>query len=401
MKIAGILTIGNEILQGYTLDLNANMISKELTKRNIKTTIHLTVPDEIFKIKEKIEKFIIKDYDYIFITGGLGPTHDDVTRQALSELFSSKFKFLEKRHIRINKKFNKANLPQSQSEILNIAEPLENNVGTALGMSFKSNNSELIILPGVPIEMNSMLESYLNNNKSLKIVENNIITINTAGIYETKLSDMMEVFIRKYDQYVYFSFLPSYEGVKIRLTNLGKGASLKKIKQELLAFLSDYAYGIDKETLEIKVSNLLKIKKLTLSISESCTGGYISKQITDIPGSSDFFLGGVVAYHNSIKHNILDIPLDKLDSFGAVSSQVSELMALNISKIFKSDISIACTGISGPSGGTDDQPVGTVYISIKYLDKLLTKKFIFRVDRKSHRVITKQTALYMLWSLMR
>ena len=401
MKIAGILTIGNEILQGYTLDLNANSISKQLTKRNIKTTIHLTVPDEIFKIKEKIEKFVIKDYDYIFITGGLGPTHDDVTKQALSELFNSKFKFLESRHIQISKKFNKANLPKCQSEILDIAEPLENNVGTALGMHFKYNNSEIIVLPGVPIEMNSMLEFYLDVKKSLKIEDNNIITINTAGIYETKLSDMMKPFMKKYDKYVYFSFLPSYDGVKIRLTDLETGFDIKLIKDELLVFLLDYAYGTDKETLELKVSNLIKKNNLTLSISESCTGGYISKKITEIPGSSDFFLGSVIAYDNSIKQNILDISLDILNSFGAVSSQVSELMALNISKKFKSDVSIACTGISGPSGGTDDKPVGTVYISVKYLDKLVTKKFIFRVDRNSHRVMTKHAALYILWSLIK
>ncbi len=401
MKIAGILTIGNEILQGYTLDLNANSISKQLTKRNIKTTIHLTVPDEIFKIKEKIEKFVNKDYDYVFVTGGLGPTHDDVTKQALSDLFKSKFKFLEDRHIKISKKFNKADLPKCQSKILDIATPLDNDVGTALGMHFKYKNTELVILPGVPIEMNSMLDLYLNEKKSLKIIDNNIVTINTSGIYETKLSDIMQDFIKKYDKYVYFSFLPSYEGVKIRLTDLEVGFDINLIKEDLLKFLSDYAYGTDKDTLEVKLSKLIKNNKLTMSISESCTGGYIAKKITDIPGSSDFFLGSVVAYDNSIKHSILDIPLDVLDNFGSVSRQVSELMALNISKKFKSDISIACTGISGPTGGTDKKPVGTVYISVKFLDKLVTKKFVFRVDRIAHRVMTKQAALYMLWSLMK
>ena len=195
--------------------------------------------------------------------------------------------------------------------------------------------------------------------------------------------------------------MPSYDGVKIRLTDLETGFDIKLIKDELLVFLLDYAYGTDKETLELKVSNLIKKNNLTLSISESCTGGYISKKITEIPGSSDFFLGSVIAYDNSIKQNILDISLDILNSFGAVSSQVSELMALNISKKFKSDVSIACTGISGPSGGTDDKPIGTVYVSVKYLDKLVTKKFIFRVDRNSHRVMTKHAALYILWSLIK
>ena len=401
MKIAGILTIGNEILQGYTIDLNANSISKQLTKRNIKTTIHLTVPDDIHKIKEKVEKFIVKDYDYIFITGGLGPTHDDVTKIALSELFNSKFKFLKDRHIKISKKFNKASLPKCQSEILDLAKPLDNNIGTALGMYFTYNNTELIVLPGVPIEMNAMLKLYLDDKKALKIKDDNIITINTTGIYETKLSDIMQKFIKKYDQYVSFSFLPSYEGVKIRLTDLGRGFNINLIKDELLKFLENYAYGTDKETLEIVICKILKKKALKISLAESCTGGYIAKKITDIPGSSDFFLGGIVAYDNYIKKSILGVSSDDIDRFGAVSVQVSESMAINVLKKFNSDISIACTGISGPDGGTDDKPVGTVFVSVKYLDKLISKKFIFRVDRKSHRLMTKQASLYILWSLIK
>ena len=401
MKVAGIITIGNEILQGYTLDSNANAISKELTKRNIKVTIHLTVPDEVFKIKEKIEKFIIKDYDYIFITGGLGPTHDDVTKAALSDLFDSKYIFLEERHNKIMKKFNKVDMPKCQSEILDIAKPLDNTVGTAIGMYFRHKNSNLIVLPGVPLEMEKMLLSYLDFQDSLKIDNRNVVTINTAGIYETKLSKKMQSFMKKYNKKVYFSFLPSYEGVKIRLTGLDTGFNINIIKKELLKFLSEYVYGIDKVTLEIAVSNIIKKNKLKLSLAESCTGGFISKRITDIPGSSVFFLGGIVAYDNDIKRNILGVSNDDIVKFGAVSKQVSESMAINVFQKFKSDISIACTGISGPDGGLEDKPVGTVYISLKYLDKLMTKKFIFRVDRKSHRIMTKQAALYMLWKLIK
>ena len=401
MKVAGIITIGNEILQGYTLDSNANTISKELTKRNIKVTIHLTVPDEVFKIKEKIEKFIIKDYDYIFITGGLGPTHDDVTKAALSDLFDSKYIFLEERHNKIMKKFNKVDMPKCQSEILDIAKPLDNTVGTAIGMYFRHKNSNLIVLPGVPLEMEKMLLSYLDFQDSLKIDNRNVVTINTAGIYETKLSKKMQSFMKKYNKKVYFSFLPSYEGVKIRLTGLDARFNINIIKKELLKFLSEYVYGIDKVTLEIAVSNIIKKNKLKLSLAESCTGGFISKRITDIPGSSVFFLGGIVAYDNDIKRNILGVSNDDIVKFGAVSKQVSESMAINVFQKFKSDISIACTGISGPDGGLEDKPVGTVYISLKYLDKLITKKFIFRVDRKSHRIMTKQAALYMLWKLIK
>lgn len=401
MKIAGVLTIGNEILQGYTLDTNAQSISKELNKRNIKTTIHLSVPDDIFKIKEKVDKFITKNYDYIFITGGLGPTHDDITKKALIELFKTKLKFLSKRHTVISKKFNKVDLPKCQSEILAISNPLENSIGTALGMYFKYKKSEIIILPGVPIEMKSMLCSYLDDIKKIRKVTNNVITINTCGIYETKLYEKVKFFISKNDKNIFFSFLPSYEGVKIRLTSLSDQANLNKTKNELVKILDDYAYGIDKVTLEEKVSNMLINMNLNLSICESCTGGFISKSLTDISGSSKFFIGSVVAYNNLIKQKIVKIPKVKLDTYGAVSKQVSEEMALNISKIFKTNISIACTGISGPEGGTKEKPIGTVFISICYFDKIKTKKFTFNVDRKSHRLMTKQASLYMLWRILK
>ena len=401
MKIAGILTIGNEILQGYTLDTNAQSISEELNKRNIKTTIHLSIPDDIFKIKEKVDKFIIKNYDYIFITGGLGPTHDDITKKALIELFETEIKFLSDRHTIISKKFNKVNLPKCQSEILAISNPLENSIGTALGMYFKFKKSEIIILPGVPIEMKSMLCSYLDDIKKIRKVTNNVITINTCGIYETKLYEKVKFFISKNDKHIFFSFLPSYEGVKIRLTALSDQANLNKTKNELVKILDDYAYGTDKVTLEEKVSNILINKNLNLSICESCTGGFISKSLTDISGSSKFFIGSVVAYNNLIKQKIVKIPKVTLDTYGAVSNQVSEKMALNISKIFKTNISIACTGISGPEGGTKEKPLGTVFISICYLDKIKTKKFIFNVDRKSHRLMTKQASLYMLWRILK
>ena len=160
-------------------------------------------------------------------------------------------------------------------------------------------------------------------------------------------------------------------------------------------------YGLGDTKLEEIISNLIINKEFKISLAESCTGGFIAKSITDIPGSSKYFLGSIVAYDNRIKENILGVPSRLINQYGAVSRQVSESMAINVSKNFDSDISISCTGISGPSGGTNKKPVGTVYISIKYLDKLVTKKFIFKLDREFHRIMTKQTALYMLWRLLK
>ena len=397
MKKAGILTIGDEILQGQTLNLNSQYISKQLTIRNINVLIHLTVPDKVSKIKEKINKFIIKDYDYIFITGGLGPTHDDVTKKALLELFDSKLIFLKSRHIYLEKK-KKKKIPNSQSEILDISKKIENNIGTALGMEIEFNKSKIIILPGVPNEMNAMLTCYFEENKIL-VTDSLIFTINTFGIYETQLSDKIESVINKYKNKIYCSFLPNYDGVKIRVKILDNSISEKKIKNEIVSLINKYAYSFDNDSLEEIILNLLIKNNLTLSIAESCTGGFISKSITDIPGSSKVFLGGLVAYNSSIKNIFLDIPNSAIKKYGEVSNKISQLMAKNISKKFKSDISISCTGISGPDGGSKEKPVGTVYITINYLGRLNTEKFIFQLDRKYHRIMTKQAALYMLWKL--
>lgn len=400
MKNAGILTIGDEILHGHTVDLNSNHISKELTIRDINVTIQLSVPDVRSKIKEKIHKFIIKDYDYIFVTGGLGPTHDDVTKKALLDLFDCKLSFLEDRHNKLEKKNNKK-IPKSQSEILEISKSIENNIGTALGMYINFKKSKIIILPGVPSEMKRMLNSYFDLNKLLPKKEKKTLTFNTFGIYETKLSDKMENIIKNYKDEVYFSFLPSYDGVRLRIKILeNSNVNIDFLKKEIMTFLSKYAYSCDDVTIQEVILDLLIKNNLTLSLAESCTGGLISKSITDISGASNCFIGSLVAYSNDIKSNFLDIPNSIIEKYGAVSSEISELMAINISKNFKSDIALSCTGISGPNGGTHEKPVGTVYISIKFLDKLLTEKFIFRLNRQSHRITTKQTALYILWKLL-
>tara|TARA_B100001758_G_C18160424_1_gene478847 strand:- start:133 stop:783 length:651 start_codon:yes stop_codon:yes gene_type:complete len=211
----------------------------------------------------------------------------------------------------------------------------------------------------------------------------------------------MKNIINNYKNKVYFSFLPSYEGVRLRIKILeNSDININSLKDEIMNLLGNYIYSCDDVRIEEVILNLLIKNNLTLSLAESCTGGFISKSITDISGASNYFVGSLVAYSNDVKSNFLDIPSATIEKYGAVSSQVSELMAINISKNFKSDIALSCTGISGPNGGTDKKPVGTVYISIKFLDKLVTEKFIFRLNRKSHRMISKQTALYMLWKLL-
>ena len=400
MKNAGILTIGNEILQGYTLDTNTNYISKELTLRNIEATVHLTIADNKEKIIEKVDKFLIKNYDYIFITGGLGPTHDDITRNSLKELFNCKLSFLEERHKIINKRFKKAKIPKNQSQILDIAKPLENKYGTAIGMYFKYKNSKIIVLPGVPVEMKGMLNLYFDIHSNDFKKNNSIFTLNTCGIYETKLFEKMKPLISKYNNKIYFSFLPSYSGVKLRVNIKHKSIERKNIEKELIDYLNDYVYGIDDITIEQIIFNNLKKTNKTISLAESCTGGSISKKLTSLSGISNVFTGSVIAYSNDIKNRILNVNAKLINDYGAVSKEVAEEMAFNVKKIFKTDIGISCTGISGPGGGTVNKPVGTVFISVCYKNIFSTEKYFFKVDRQSHRILTEHAALYMLWRML-
>ena len=400
MKNAGILTIGNEILQGYTLDTNTNHISKELTFRNIETTVQLTIADNKEKIIEKVDKFLIKNYDYIFITGGLGPTHDDITRESLKELFNCKLSFLEDRHKIINKRFKNTKIPNNQSQILDIANPLENKYGTAIGMYFKYKNSNIIVLPGVPVEMKGMLNLYFDLHRKDFKKNNSIFTLNTCGIYETKLFEKMKPLISKYRKKIYFSFLPSYSGVKLRVNIKNNSIDRKKIENELVHYLKEHVYGIDDVSIEQIIFNNLKKTKKTISLAESCTGGSISKKITSIPGVSNVFAGSVIAYSNDIKTKILNVDSKLINNHGAVSKEVAKEMAFNIKKIFQTDIGVSCTGISGPGGGSKNKPVGTVFVSVCYKKIFVTEKFFFNVDRQSHRKLTEHVALYMLWRLL-
>ena len=404
MKIAGILTIGDELIQGFTVNSNAAKISKILIKRDIDVKIHLSVPDNIDKIIEKINKFIIKKYDFIIITGGLGPTHDDVTKKALMQLFNSKLKFDKSWHLNLEKRYKKRKLDykvsKCQSEILEISNPIENKYGTALGMEIISHNSNIFILPGVPLEMEEMLISQLNTRK-INVTESNIITINTTAINESELSKIIFPIIKNHKNNFTFSFLPNSTGVKIRIKSLIKNFRiLQSVKKRVINMISNYAYSEGDISLEEVIASMLIMKKYNLSIAESCTGGLISKSLTDISGSSTFFNGSIIAYNNEIKQNILNIDKKIIRSKGEVSPEVSELMAINIAKKFNTNISISCTGISGPTGGTIKKPIGLVYVSIYFFGKIVTKEFIFISNRKNHRAKTKQASLYMLWKLL-
>ena len=401
-----IITIGDEILYGHILDTNSKWLSKNLNELGVKTNKISTIGDNYIQIKDILESSI-KENDIIIFTGGLGPTNDDITKKCLNDFFKGKLITDNNTLSHIKKIFKKRNLDltkknRDQALVPDNCKVLHNKYGTAPGIAFEKDNKLVISLPGVPYEMKSLLEEkcsqIIKQKFSLSIIHHR--TIKTVGIGESWLSDLISEWEKNLDNNISLAYLPSIGRVKLRLT--GRGNNLNKIKsaidkeeKKVLPILRKYIYGFDNEELESCVGNLLIKNKKTLSIAESCSGGYLSHLVTSIPGSSKYFSGSVVAYSNNIKINNLNVNKKNIEKFGAVSKEVVEEMATNVRKKFNSSIGISTSGIAGPSGGTENKPVGTVWIGYSDKNKTLSKKLLLTNRRDINITLSSIGALNM------
>ena len=405
---AAIVCIGDELMNGSTLNSNSTWIAREISKYyDLKIKYIETLHDDIDIIKYNLSKLLINGCDYIFITGGLGPTHDDITKNALKFFFKSNLVLDKKYYDRLISCFGKENTDlghlKSQAQILECSNPIPNMIGTALGMYIKNENSSIFVMPGVPSEMKAMMKNEIIPNYIEKKCKDKIYkkVFLTSGITESRLSNILSDLISLNSDEFKFSFLPNYSGVKFVV--LSKNRNKKKydlLCKDIENLIKSYCYGFDNDTLSGVVGEKMISKKITLSLAESCTGGMISKKITDIPNSSLFFKGSVVAYSNQIKEQILEVPRDILNKYGAVSSEVALIMAEKIKKIFNSDIGVSITGISGPGGGSDKKPVGLVYIAAVYKEFKIVKQFNLVKDRDKNREISSNLALNILRSIV-
>ena len=403
----GIMSIGDELMDGLTIDTNSTWIAEKISHyKSLIVQSKVSVSDDVDSILKNVNYFIKNNYTYIFITGGLGPTHDDITKHALCIYFKCKVILDKSYYLKLKKYFKDKNIKdvshlQSQAEILEISSPVYNDNGIALGMAIKHKKSQIFVMPGVPREMKGMINNQILplfiNSFHEKIIKH--MTLLTTGIYESRLYDMLKNTIKLNKDNFKVSFLPNYTGVKIRLSIINSNVTKKdflKFKEDVLSRIDKYVYGYDKDKIEEVVSNILKKKKLTISVAESCTGGYLSKKFTNVAGSSKFFKGGVIAYSNSIKIDILDISKKLLNEKGAVSEEVALKMAEGIKNKFNTNIGISTTGISGPDGGSIEKPVGLVYIAIVTKKDKIIKKFNLIPNRSLHRDVTVHTALNIL-----
>ena len=398
-----IITIGDEILYGHILDTNSKWLSENVSLLGLKISKKSTISDNYKEITTAVNNSIAK-YNLTILTGGLGPTNDDVTKNCLNEYFGCKLVYDKKTLDHIKKIFKKRNLDftlknKQQALVPDKCQVLHNKYGTAPGMSFIKNKMVLISLPGVPFEMKSLFKdeciNLLKSKFKLPVIHHRIIK--TVGIGESWLSDIISEWENNLDKSLKLAYLPSLGRVKLRLT--GHGKDLKKIKSKikkeemsLIPLIKKYVFGYDSDELENVVGKQLIKENKDISVAESCTGGNVSSLLTSVPGSSKYFKGGMIAYSNEIKINSLEVPKVKIEKFGAVSREVVEEMAKKIRIKFKSSLGIASSGIAGPGGGTKDKPVGTVWIAIADKNNVMSKKLSL-TDRRDVNITLSSISL--------
>lgn len=408
-----IITIGDEILIGQIVDTNSAWLSAELSKSGVKTIRITSVGDVPSEIKRSLKEAINRA-DIVLLTGGLGPTKDDMTKKILCEFFRSKLILSEpvlKNIENIIKAYGIKNLNNSnlqQAMVPDNCELLKNSSGTAPGMMFRKDDSVIISIPGVPFEMKNIFTNEIapilrRINKSDVIVQKVIMT---QGAFEAQLSEKLEEWENNLKKSgISLAYLPQPGLIRLRMTAEGTNREkLNKLINSQIKLLEkiipEYIYGFDEELPEENIAKLLLKKRLTLAIAESCSGGHLAHKITSVPGASEYFLGSVVAYSNKVKTNMVKVPEKIITKHGAVSKEVVESMAKNISKIFSSDCSIATSGIAGPGGGTKEKPTGTTWIAVFYNNKIRSEKFRFGENRERNIIKTSYSAINMLRKLI-
>ena len=383
--LAEIITIGDEILYGQIIDTNSQWISMKLDEIGVRVNRKYSIADRADDIKTALDESLGRS-QIILLTGGLGPTKDDLTKNTLSEYFdmplelnTSALSDVEDIFKRYNKELTELN--RSQAFLPKGCEKITNDRGTAPGMWFNNQGKVVVSMPGVPFEMKSMMERIIipkiKKKFHLPIIMHKVIR--TIGIGESWLSEMIADWESALPDHIKLAYLPSKGQVKLRLTGFGENQydleiELEKEIQKVLPIIKKYVYGFGNIEIEEAIGELLKANELTLGTVESCTGGYLAHRITSVSGSSEYFRGSIISYHNDIKKSLGGVLPKTLEVFGAVSEETAKEMALNAQKSLGVDVAIATTGVAGPNGGTDHKPVGTVWIAIAYGRDLHTKK---------------------------
>jgi nicotinamide-nucleotide amidase len=385
-----IISIGDEILIGQTVNTNANWMGQELAKIGIKNNRTSTISDNETDILESL-KLAESRSDLVLITGGLGPTKDDITKKVLCDYFETELELNQEVLTDIQAYFKLRNKPFLESNNMQAMLPkackvLRNGMGTASGMWFERNGKVFVSMPGVPYEMKHLMETsvFPKVKETFKLSELAHRTILTHGIGESFLAEIIKDWEDKVRTAgLEMAYLPSPGLVKLRVTsNEGNQNLVNTFCDDLYPLIPEYIFGEGTVTMQETLANLLIERNATVSLAESCTGGYASHLLTKISGSSTFYEGSIICYSYNIKEKELHVPKSILFEKGAVSEEVVAILSQEILKKYKTDYSISISGIAGPSGGTEDKPVGTVWISARSRNQVVSKKFNFGNNRE-------------------
>lgn len=407
-----IISIGDELLIGQTINTNAAWMGSELNKIGVEVLEVLTISDDGNAIEQALT-YAESRAGIVLITGGLGPTKDDITKKVFADYFNAPL--IENKRALENvegffKRYNRPMLPVNKLQALVPAgcQMLLNKAGTAPGMLMENEGALFVSMPGVPSEMKYLMEHEVLPRIQKRFELPAIVhkTIMTLGIGESYIAEEISDIEDSLPNYIKLAYLPSPGLVKLRLT--GRGENAKALENEINAIfdkiqlrIGDSVYAREEVKVEEVIGLKLKEKGLTISTAESCTSGALASRITSVPGASEYFIGSVVAYSNEVKKNQLGVSDEVLNSFGAVSEEAIKAMALGAKKLFGTDYAIATSGIAGPGGGADEKPVGTVWIGIATPDVIMAEKF--QMGKGRERVVRKTVlaALSRLIALMK
>ena len=370
---AEIITIGGELLDGSQVDLNASYLGSRLTSLGAVVVRITSVPDAVNDIEEATAR-ALELVDVVITTGGLGVTADDRTRQAVARLFGRKLVLDEDVLERVRARFEARNVPMPEINIAAAMLPegarsIENQRGTAPGLLFEKGDALLFVLPGVPLELRSMFENFVSpflEGRGLRALGQERL-VRTTGLPESEVAERVEQLARRLAR-TDVAYIPSVTGVDLKITGRGQtpaeaGKTADESQEKIAARLEPYVYARGEESLEKVVGYLLSMRGSTLAVAESCTGGRLGWRMTRVPGSSDYFEGGVITYSDTLKKRLLGVKAAVLKKHGAVSEETALSMALGVRHKCATDYGLAITGVAGPSGGTEDKPVGTVFIA--------------------------------------
>ena len=392
---AAIITIGDELLIGQTVDTNSAWMGAELSKSGFDvfriTSVHDSRNDIIHALEEAA-----KEADVVLITGGLGPTSDDITKRTLADFFGTRLVVNAEVLQMIEEMMSRRNYPMNdnnrrQAEVPESCRVLRNAAGTAPGMWFEKDDTIFVSMAGVPNEMKYIMNEHVLPELNKRFTSQIIIhrNIMTYGTFEAKLAETLTDFEAALPSSIKLAYLPSSGVIKLRLTGTGNDRESMEIvlneqTKKLYEIIPDLIYAENEESLEMVIGKLLSAKKSSLSTAESCTGGEIAHLLTSIPGSSDYYKGSVIAYDNAVKRQLLGVKEETLIKYGAVSEEVVREMAAGARVLLNTDYSVATSGIAGPAGGTDTKPVGTFWMAVASEKGIAAEKRVFGSDRMTN-----------------